>query len=91
MELRAGGARVLACAGHKHRMAPPNLTSKMLLDKGWGSKVRDFAKKTGLGFRSELIWNNERIKNSWKRVENLRQEFSNNTSREIYMVKQSYI
>jgi hypothetical protein len=25
-----------------------------------GSKVREFAKKTGLGFRSELIWNSER-------------------------------
>jgi hypothetical protein len=34
----------------------------MLLGKEWGSKVRDFAKKTGLGFRSELIWNNERTK-----------------------------
>jgi hypothetical protein len=39
--------------------SPPNLTSGMLLDKEWGSKVRDFAKKTGLGFRSELIWNSE--------------------------------
>jgi hypothetical protein len=40
--------------------APPNLTSDMLLDKEWGSEVREFAKKTGLGFRSELIWNSER-------------------------------
>jgi hypothetical protein len=32
----------------------------MLLDKEWGLKVRDFAKKTGLGFRSKLIWNSER-------------------------------
>jgi hypothetical protein len=34
----------------------------MLLDTEWGSKIRDFAKKTGLGFRSELIWNSERTK-----------------------------
>jgi hypothetical protein len=32
----------------------------MLLDKEWGSKVRDFAKKIGLGFCSELIWHSER-------------------------------
>jgi hypothetical protein len=32
----------------------------MLLDKEWRSKVRGFSKKTGLGFRSELIWNSER-------------------------------
>jgi hypothetical protein len=31
----------------------------MLLDKEWGSEVRDFAKKTGLGFRSELARNSE--------------------------------
>jgi hypothetical protein len=32
----------------------------MFLDKEWRSKVRDFTKKTGLDFRSELIWNCER-------------------------------
>jgi hypothetical protein len=30
--------------------SPPTLTRDMLLGKEWGSRVRDFAKKTGLGF-----------------------------------------
>jgi hypothetical protein len=46
--------------------APPNLPIDMLLDKEWGSRVRDFAKKTGLGFRSELIWNSERTEKEMK-------------------------
>jgi hypothetical protein len=42
--------------GHE---APPNLTSDMLLDKEWGSKVR-VCQENWTRFSLELIWNSER-------------------------------